>query len=280
MSNFDKFKSRNFMERLLVSLLVAVVIFLTIYFSVYDYFKPVFVLMTAGVIGGALWEFYRIAQNKGGEPLTSLGIIGSIAYLCSLQLALDRPAFALLPSFILFLLLTAGFLSYFFSGERPLSNLAITFFGLVYLTIPLGFMISLNLEFGRAALVYLILITKLTDTGAYFFGKQYGKVKLAPYISPNKSWEGAIGGFSIGVLSSFLLAPFVGFSLVTGIFLGIILSLASIFGDLTESLLKRDQGVKDSNHLPGLGGFLDVVDSLVFTAPLMYFYLKLGSTVL
>lgn len=269
----------NSTERLLVSIGIAIFVFVAIYFSVYDYVRPVFTLIAASLIGISLWEFYHIAKGKGYNPLSGLGIVGSMAYLFSVQLVTEHPTWILLPYFILFLIMVAGFLSYFFSGDRPLSNLATTFFGLVYLTVPLGLLITINYDFGRSFLVYLILITKLTDTGAYFFGKKFGRVKLAPYISPNKTWEGAVGGFVVGVISSFIISPFVGFSFNTALFLGTLLSLASIFGDLTESLLKRDLGVKDSNHLPGLGGFLDVVDSLVFTTPLMFFYLKwMGTT--
>lgn len=264
----------NTVERLVVSLAMTSFIFIAIYFSTFDYVRPFFTLLAASVIGVALWEFYHIAKGKGFKPLSGLGIVGSIAYLYSVQLVVEYPAFFLLPYFILFLIMALGFLSYFFVGERPLSNLATTFFGLVYLTVPLGLLITINFDFGRSYLVYLILITKLTDTGAYFFGKKFGRVKLAPYISPNKTWEGAVGGFVVGITASLILSPLVGFSFNTGLFLGTLLSLASIFGDLTESLLKRDLGVNNSSHLPGLGGFLDIVDSMVFTTPLMFFYLK------
>lgn len=267
----------NLTQRLLVSCSITAFIFLAIYLSSYPPMRPLFTLMTAALLSVALWEFYHIAKKKGYEPLSSLGIVASIAYLYALYMALDNPSFFLYPWIILFCALIGGFVRLFFKGDRPLSNLALTFFGLAYLTVPLGLIIPINFEFSQGALVYLIVITKLTDTGAYFVGKKLGSIQLAPYISPNKTWEGAIGGFLMGVVASLLLGPWIGLTLLTSLVLGMMLALTSIFGDLTESLLKRDLGVKDSNHLPGLGGFLDVVDSLVFTTPLMYFYLKLSS---
>lgn len=268
----------NFYQRLLVSLSITAFIFFAIYLSSYDVMRPLFTLMTAALLSVALWEFYHIAKKKGYEPLTRLGIVASIAYLYALYMTVGDSSYFMYPWIILFIALICGFVHFFFKGDRPLSNLALTFFGIAYITLPLGLIIPINFEFSQAALVYLIVITKLTDTGAYFVGKKLGSIQLAPYISPNKTWEGAIGGFVIGVIASLLFGPWIDMNPLSSLVLGIILALTSIFGDLTESLLKRDLGVKDSSHLPGLGGFLDVVDSLVFTTPLMYFYLKLSSS--
>lgn len=269
----------NLYQRLLVSLGVILFTLIAIYFSAYTVFRPIFSLFLAAIVGAALWELYKIAKIKGYRPLSALGIIGSIAYVYSIFLATEYPRFDVLPFAFLLFLLMGGFVVYFYTRSQPLVNLSLTFFGLIYLTIPLSLMIPIIFDYGRSYLIFLIAVTKLTDTGAYFIGSYFGKTKLAPYISPNKSWEGAIGGFFIGTLTSFLFAlfyPKLGFTLIESIIVGAVLSLASQFGDLTESLLKRDVGVKDSNQLPGLGGMLDVVDSLVFTTPLLYFYLKLG----
>lgn len=269
----------NLTSRLLVSIVVALFILLAIYFSAYTLFRPIFTLITAAFIGSALWEFYQIAKNKGFSPLSGLGIIGSLAFVYISFLATEHPNYDVVPYALLISLVMIGFGIFFYSRSQPLVNLSITFFGLLYLTLPLSLMIPLNFDYGRRYLIYLITVTKLTDIGAYFIGSYFGKTKLAPYISPKKSWEGAIGGFLIGVLASFLFTlfyPKLDLSLTESLLLGALISLASQFGDLTESLLKRDMGVKDSNQLPGLGGMLDVVDSLVFTTPLLYFYLKRG----
>ncbi len=269
----------NLNQRLLVSIAVTLFILLAIYFSSFTFFRPIFTLITAAFIAAALWELYHIAKGKGFEPLSGLGIVGSIAYVYTVFLSSEYPRYDVIPFILIIGLLILGFGTFFYSRSQPLVNLSLTFFGLFYLTIPLSLVISINFDYGRSYLIYLIAVTKFTDIGAYFIGSYFGKTKLAPYISPNKSWEGAIGGFLIGVLTSYLFAlfyPKLGFTHLESIGLGALLSLTSQFGDLTESLLKRDLGVKDSNHLPGLGGMLDVVDSLVFTTPLMYFYLKLG----
>ncbi len=269
----------NLTSRLLVSLVVTIFILLAIYFSAFTLFRPVFTLITAAFIGAALWEFYHIAKGKGFDPLSGLGIIGSIAFVYISFLATEHPNYDVVPFALLITLVMIGFGIFFYSRSQPLVNLSITFFGLLYLTIPLSLMIPINFDYGRRYLIYLIMVTKFTDIGAYFIGSYFGKTKLAPYISPKKSWEGAIGGFLIGVLASFLFTlfyPKLDISLGESLLLGSLISIAAQFGDLTESLLKRDMGVKDSNHLPGLGGMLDVVDSLVFTTPLLYFYLKRG----
>ncbi|MCB1113813.1 MAG: phosphatidate cytidylyltransferase [Chlamydiia bacterium] len=275
-----KKSSGSFIDRVWVSLSLLAVIFLTIYYSNQGWARPIFTLVTAIIIGVALWEFYNIAKKKGGDPLSGLGIVGSIAYLYTVQLATEIASLKLLPILVLFLVMILGFLVFIFRGEKPLSNLGTTFFGLIYLTIPLGLLIPINFNYGRSYLVYLLVITKLTDMGAYFVGKKFGSTKLAPYISPNKSWEGLLGGAVLGLGASFLMKDFIGLSPLASVLLGLLIASASIFGDLTESLLKRDLGVKDSSQLPGLGGFFDLVDSLIFATPLFYFYLKLSEAAL
>jgi len=126
-------------------------------------------------------------------------------------------------------------------------------------------------------IAFLILVTKATDVGAYLIGKKFGKTLLIPRISPKKTKEGALGGLIFGSVTALLFGK-----LLTGmeyyhiLFLGLLLSIIGQVGDLAESLFKRDFDVKDSSHsLPGLGGVLDVIDSLLFTAPIFYFYIKI-----
>lgn len=132
---------------------------------------------------------------------------------------------------------------------------------------------------GRWWVAYLLVVTKITDIGAYFAGSLWGRRKLAPAISPKKTIEGAIFGLVCAMAASFvfhLLSDYAGpFHLGTfeWVFLGLLLGLAGQFGDLSESLLKRDANKKDSNVLPGLGGVLDMVDSILFNAPIIYIYL-------
>ena len=135
---------------------------------------------------------------------------------------------------------------------------------------------------GRLLVLYLAAVVKFTDMGAYFVGCAIGRHKLIPRISPAKSWEGLFGGILAGVGASFgflhvvhhQLGPFT-FTRVDAAVLGVGLAIAGVIGDLIESVLKRAAGVKDSGRIiQGMGGILDVLDSLLFAAPLLYLYLR------
>lgn len=261
-----------------------------IYLSHTPPFSLIFVLLMAAIIGLAVWEYYHIATLKELHPLSKIGLITTVAYVLATFLSTQYTEATLLPHLIIGFSLASAFFYYFIKGFEPFVNLSITFFGILYLTIPLSFLILINFYKpsqeamdGRLSLLYLLIVTKMTDTGAFFIGKRFGKNQLCPLISPKKTWEGAIGGLVVAVASSLIFASVThhffhnDFSLTywQSLWLGILLSITAQFGDLAESLLKRNMGVKDSSHLPGLGGVLDIVDSIVFTAPLMYFFLKL-----
>lgn len=280
----------NLSQRLAVSAIAISIILLTIILSAYPYFRPIFLFTVATIVATALWEFYQISKRKHFTPLENVGIVGSIAYLVAVFLAAQSEHFLLLPQIALGATLIATLASYFTKGDQPLGNSAITLFGIAYLTLPLAYIININYFFpesdsqdGRMWLVYLIIVTKATDTAAYFIGKNYGQKKLAPYISPSKTLEGATAGacaaiaialFFPLIVNGIASSPLMSISLLQSLFLGIAIAALGQFGDLAESLLKRDAAVKDSNQLPGLGGVLDIVDSLIFTAPLLYFFLK------
>jgi phosphatidate cytidylyltransferase len=133
---------------------------------------------------------------------------------------------------------------------------------------------------GRWWITYLLVVTKITDIGAYFGGNLWGRRKLAPNISPKKTIEGAVVGLGCAVLASFIFhlcseyTRYFRLGVYEWVFLGLILGAVGQFGDLSESLLKRDANKKDSNALPGLGGVLDSLDSILFTAPIIYIYLQ------
>ena len=152
---------------------------------------------------------------------------------------------------------------------------ALTTFGLIYVAWFFSFMTKIRmLEDGPWWIFYLILIIKAGDAAAYFVGKAFGTHKLIVHISPNKSLEGAVAGFLATValsLGSKVYLTHVPISHL--IILGVVFGFLSQLGDLAESLLKRDVGVKDSGHIPGLGGVLDVLDSLLLTVPVLYYYL-------
>ena len=159
--------------------------------------------------------------------------------------------------------------------ENASVSTALTTFGLIYVAWFFSFMTKIRmLENGPWWIFYLILIIKAGDAAAYFVGKKFGTHKLIVHISPNKSLEGAVAGFLVKVvlsLASKVYLPQVPISHL--VVLGVVFGILSPLGDLAESLLKRDVGVKDSGHIPGLGGVLDVIDSLLLTVPVLYYYL-------
>ena len=166
---------------------------------------------------------------------------------------------------------------------NALTAISMTLLGLMYVPWLLNFIQKINFfpgVDGRFYVLYFIIVTKFSDVGAYCTGSLIGRHKMIPRISPGKTWEGFVGAVVISTGCSVSLAILLGDRL-TGltvphaVVLGIILSLGAVVGDLIESLFKREAGVKDSGHFfPGIGGILDLLDSLLFNAPLMYLYLR------
>jgi len=280
--------TRQLKHRLLSGSLGSLGVIFSIYYSNTSFFKPLFILLNAGIISVALVEYYHLAQHKGFRPLISFGITSSVAYTTTLAMSIHHPSLGSLPSLVLLGAFLILFLLFLGQHVFSLGNLAITLFGIAYLTLPLSCALRINdffpshaLEDGRVWLIYVLLTSKITDVGAYFCGKIFGKTKLAPTISPQKTVEGATGGVITALLTSLLFTLFAthlavfNMSLMQSLWIGLTISLLAQLGDLTESILKRDAGVKDSSHLPGLGGILDIVDSLVFTLPFVYLLLEM-----
>jgi phosphatidate cytidylyltransferase len=158
-----------------------------------------------------------------------------------------------------------------------------TIAGILYVGWLLSYFVALrnvdpvNLEVGRNWVFFALFTTFGSDTTAFFVGRALGRHHLAPHISPGKTWEGAIGGVFGAIIVSLLFTLPTPLSLPLGygqaILLGLVVSIFGQLGDLTESLLKRNMGVKDSGKLlPGHGGFLDRIDSVVFAGVVVYYY--------
>lgn len=163
-----------------------------------------------------------------------------------------------------------------FRGNAPgsLQRWALTLAGGLYIGLCLGHSLRLRaLDQGLAWMIVAIVGTWLCDTGAYFVGSKWGRRRFFPLISPKKTWEGAIGGLVSGVVAVVLLAWWLlGLSVGWGALVGLALVLGATFGDLAESVIKRQAGVKDSGQLiPGHGGMLDRIDSLLFVFPIVYY---------
>jgi phosphatidate cytidylyltransferase len=235
------------------------------------------VFATALILIG-LYEFFYMVEKKGVRLFKPLGLLVgglipvTIYYRFSIQEGWQF-SFIVIALFTLFLLeLTKK------DTHQAILSLSATVFGVIYISWCFSFIIRVRqMPEGFALTAFLILVTKSSDVGAYLWGRKFGKTRLLKRVSPKKSLEGAIGGFftslAIGVICSFFVSSI---QFLEKFFLIIILAFISQLGDLFESLLKRDSQVKDSGKLlPGMGGILDVIDSLIFTAPTFYLYLTL-----
>ncbi len=244
-------------------------------------------LVTAFTIVG-LYEFFTMLEKKGINIYKYFGIaMGAIIPLSIVS------RFELTRNWeLLFIVLALLFLiiMQFRRGENSgvIMDISTTIFGILYISWFLSFLIKIRYLTGGIGLILaVIFITKLGDIGAYFIGSRFGRTPLIPRISPKKSVEGAVGGLIFSILGAFISRPF--FPAFGGIppgrenvanlhllFMGISLGILAQLGDLSESLMKRDCQVKDSGRiLPGMGGALDFIDSLLFTAPAFYFYMSI-----
>ncbi len=184
---------------------------------------------------------------------------------------------------VLFLVLGCLFLfvMQFFDKEHPeaLVGISLTLFGILYVSWFLSFLIRIRFMPGGVIwTAYLLAVTKAADIGAYAVGSLIGRHSLIPHVSPKKSVEGLIGGLLASVLVSVSLSRYlpIPFTLPHLVVLGLLIGIVGQIGDLSESLMKRFCKAKDSGSLlPGMGGVLDAVDSILFTAPIFYFHLKL-----
>ena len=240
---------------------------------------PVFsVFIGIILILGAL-EIATLSKSKNGQPVISVLLL----FLALLQFNRIPGVHWDIPIHILMigLALTAMILEIFRKKETPLLNISIVVFAFVWLGLMLGSLSELrNLpEIGFKITLAIFLSVWICDTGAFFFGKKFGKKKILPDVSPNKTWVGTIAGLNCSLV--FLLILFqMGYfldmlSLLDVIAIGFITGLFGQFGDWAESLLKREAGIKDtSNILAGHGGILDRFDSLIFAAPLTLIYCK------
>jgi len=279
----------DFYRRLLVSSISVAIIALLITFSPYFWVTIFVVLTVMGIVVVGVWEYAQLAHAKDLHVASFLMMAVAACFVAAFFGGICSAVLINLPFIVLAAGLAAFFLYHFRDTTNALPLLAVEFFGVCYVAMPLSLFLGILffhsptfLQDGRWWLVYLILVTKITDVGAYFVGRLWGKRRLAPILSPKKTVEGAVAGFVCATGASLLCALF-GRLLSQGMFhlplshaliLGSLIGIVGQVGDLAESLLKRDAVVKDSNKLPGLGGVLDMVDSLLLTAPIVYFYLK------
>src|SRR2546426_5493544 len=286
-------KAKVFLRRLISSLILWTVV-ITALFSrnklLSDY---VFLLIMVFLAASGLIEFYGLVDKRDLVCFKGWGILGGILLMIGTFLNLTGRLGTSGPparvndfetSFLILFVLGLC-LRQFFSRSNTAGILAIstTLFGLMYVPWLLNFIQKINFfpgVDGHYYLLYFVLITKFSDTGAYSVGSLIGRHKMIPRISPGKTWEGFAGAILFSMLASLIFVHFLGhqmpgMNLNHAIVLGLILGLCAVVGDLIESTFKREAGVKDSGRFfPGIGGILDLMDSLLFNAPIMYLYLR------
>jgi phosphatidate cytidylyltransferase len=236
----------------------------------------------------AAWELFRMARETGALPLEPAGI--GLAALLPIAVHAQRLGIYTLSNTAIVtmaLLLFASTIWLRGPTGKPLSSVAITAFGVLYAGL-FSYIYALRYHdyaVGAAAgtaLVFLpVLLTWTTDVGAYAFGRTFGRKKLIPSISPGKTVEGAVGGLGLAIVICllyvrFILMPYaqLGLTIQGAVLFAIVISVAAQTGDLAESLLKREAGVKDSSRIiPGHGGILDRFDSLLFVMPVAFLLL-------
>ena len=253
-------------KRLVMSVVLLTVAGYAIYFAP-NWF---FLLILEGFILIAMWEYFDLAEKTGLVINRYLGLV----FAGLLPLAYYTAA----ESLIIVIAILTIFIFNFHRRlrDQALANTAITLFGILYVAWALSFMAKIKwLDHGAEWITYTILVVKMGDAGAYFVGKQFGRNKFAAHISPNKSVEGAVGGFAVSVLLSLASRVYLHHvPLVYLLLLGVVVGILAQLGDLAESLIKRTVNVKDSGNWPGLGGMLDVLDSLLFATPAVYYFIQ------
>jgi phosphatidate cytidylyltransferase len=251
------------------------------------------VVAIATVIG--LIELYGALRQGGYRPRLGVGITSALLLLLAIAFRSFLNFDPLFPALTVAIIGSLVVELTRHQEQGVLASWALTLAGALYLSwlfghfillrtldTPLrpGWLASLNLgiEPGAAWIYFVLAITWIQDTGAYFAGKNFGRHKMAPLLSPKKTWEGAAGGLLGSILAGVVCVPLLGLpiTLAQAGLLGLVGGIAGPLGDLAESMIKRQVGLKDAGNLiPGHGGILDRADSLLFTGPVLYYLIQI-----
>jgi phosphatidate cytidylyltransferase len=286
-------KLKTFLRRLLSTVILWAVLLGAMFSGNAFLSNTVFLLIMCTLTVVGLLEFYGLASKIGFFCFRWIGIFGGLLLIIGTFLHFSgKLGISGTPSRVndfeisFIILFVLGLCVRQFvarSNTAGIAAISTTLFGLMYVPWLLNFIQKINYFPGVNGVyyvLYFILVTKFSDTGAYIVGSLIGKTKMIPRISPGKTWEGFGGAilFSVGASIAFshlARSKMPEFTLPHAVVLGLILASAAVIGDLIESLFKREAGVKDSGgFFPGIGGILDLLDSLLFNAPLMYLYLR------
>jgi phosphatidate cytidylyltransferase len=273
----------NFWQRTLTGIVFVIAVIGSL---LYDYimFAGVFAVFTA--VG--MWEFYAMTAKKNIFPLVLPGIIAGLLVFFITVIDNAHLIIGFHPekyyAFVFLCILVFFIAELYRKSEKAVENISVCIAGIIYVAVPFSILISIPvIDFdeknstGQIALIAFFTFMWMYDIFAYLTGIWLGKHRLFERISPKKSWEGLVGGTLI-TLSLAVILPYyfvVGFSPFQWLIMSLLIIVFGTFGDLVESMLKRQAGVKDSGaFFPGHGGVLDRFDAVLFAAPVVYFYLK------
>lgn len=246
----------------------------------------IFVGLAILALGAALFEFFSLTKKLELKADAGVAYIG--AGVLTFAFAVDAPAMAPdLLILVLALVIIAVLISQTFRFQKDfskmLAGIGVTILGVLYVAFLGGFLIATRIGFENVPglstdlLLFFFLVMFGSDAGAYFSGKALGKHKLIPKISPGKTWEGLIGGIvaaaGLGALATWWFFPELPYKF--SIPLAVVMAIVGVLGDLAESAMKRGANAKDAaSILPGHGGLLDRLDSLLFNAPILYYFAR------
>ena len=240
-----------------------------------------FILLAAAAMVLGLWEFYLLAKKLQLKPDPAAGYLAGAA-IVTIAVQRDPAVYVLLIQFVIIVLIAGTMIAFTMRGgpfDKMIASVGATILGVLYIPFLGSHLIAIRTGFEPTLSAHLLsfffMVLMGADSGAYYIGRAFGKHKLAPSISPGKTWEGVVGG----ILAALAMGTLAHFWFFRELPLKFILPLAAVmtvlgmFGDLAESALKRGAGAKDAAKLlPGHGGLLDRLDSLLFNAPLIYYF--------
>lgn len=242
-----------------------------------------FLVAFTAISTACLLEFYCIMLRSRLRPQILYGLlIGVLVFIVNYLYSVGKIGPLVFLGFIP-LVVSVFIVELFRNHHKPLQNIAATFLGIIYISLPFALLNYFVLDSSSYRIVYNVefligffFLIWANDTGAYTFGVTLGRHKMFPRVSPRKSWEGLIGGFFTTALVAWLLSlVFYNIPVIHWLTIGFISAVMGVFGDLVESMFKRSIGVKDSGKfLPGHGGMLDRFDALLLAAPIVYVYLE------
>lgn len=272
-SSSKKFSSLG--QRVITASLGATAIIGGLYWGMWGYF-----IVFLGISFFTLWEFYKLAILDDMAPLKIWGsIIGIVLFVLSFLIEAELISIKYL--LLIFPLLTSVFLIKLYKrDEKPFTQVAYTFLGIIYVSLPfslLNIIVFNSGEYRFQIILGILFILWASDTGAYFTGILFGKKKLFERISPKKTWEGSLGGAALALIFAFLFSLyFKDLTLIQWLVAAALIVIAGVYGDLVESLFKRSISIKDSGSaIPGHGGFLDRFDGLLLASPFVAAFINL-----